>query len=152
LVTHTDVTFAQVAFVTPHEAFALLRSDAATVMVDVRSQAEWSFVGVPDLTGAPRPLLRVEWAQYPGMSVAADFIPRLVTACGAQMPARMLFLCRSGVRSLAAAETALAALSPTVPGLCCTNVAEGFEGDLDADGHRGRVNGWKAHGLPWRQT
>jgi len=71
---------------------------------------------------------------------------------GGRMPSRILFICRSGARSLAAARAVAEAIGPGSGLEHCTNVAEGFEGDLDSDGHRGTLNGWKTRGLPWRQS
>jgi rhodanese-related sulfurtransferase len=65
---------------------------------------------------------------------------------GLTAESKIFFICRSGVRSMAAAEAARAAGFPHV-----FNVADGFEGPPDAEAHRGSVAGWKADGLPWRQ-
>ena len=125
---------------TPAEAWALLQSDPRCRLVDVRSRAEWEFVGrVP---GA----VEIEWKSWPGMVPNAGFVDALRTAVtGAEQP-RLLFLCRSGGRSHDAAVAANTA------GLGeCFNVLEGFEGDRDARQHRNTVGGWRAAGLPWTQ-
>jgi rhodanese-related sulfurtransferase len=133
------------------DAYALLKQDQKAVLVDVRTQAEWTWVGVPDLSGLGKTPIFVEWASYPGMRPAADFARQVIaelSARGADQDASVLFLCRSGVRSLAAAR-ALASAGWRR----CYNVSEGFEGGLDAASHRrGASSGWKAGGLPWTQT
>lgn len=130
----------------PTDAYRALADDARAVLVDVRTQAEWSYVGVPDLSGIGRELVRIEWQRYPDGAVNADFVDDLERA-GVPKDAHVLFLCRSGVRSAAAARVVTAAGWHRA-----YNVAEGFEGPLDAAGHRGADRGWKASGLPWRQS
>jgi len=130
--------------VPPQEAYAALESDPAAVLVDVRTSAEWSYVGLPDLTGLGKQVLPVEWQRFPDGSVNERFLDQLRDA-GVTEGAPIYFLCRSGVRSAAAAEAATrAGLGPAY------NVADGFEGPLDGQGHRS-VSGWKVAGLPWRQ-
>ncbi len=108
------------------------------VLVDIRSAAEWTFVGqVPQA-------IAVEWKSWPGMVPNPEFDAQLQAAV--PVGARLLMLCRSGVRSIAAAQRA------TALGFEAYNILEGFEGDLDAQGHRGKTGGWRHHGLPWRQT
>ena len=134
--------------VSPEEAFELLCGDASAALVDVRTQAEWSFVGVVDLAACDKAPLLVEWQRYPTMAVNEAFQADVAKALdeGAVSKERaLLFLCRSGVRSIAAAE-AMTAAGYTKS----FNVTEGFEGSLDVEGHRG-VGGWKARGLPWTQ-
>jgi len=132
------------------EAFELLDREAAAVLVDVRTAAEWSYVGVPDLAPIGKETIFLEWQKFPAMAVDADFAASLVQALGKKgvpTDAPILFICRSGVRSLAAAQ-ALAAAGYSR----CVNVAGGFEGPRDPSGHRGRLDGWKAKSLPWVQS
>jgi rhodanese-related sulfurtransferase len=130
--------------VTPQEAYAVLGGDGDAVLVDVRTTAEWSYVGVPDLSVLGRKVLCVEWQRYPDGSVNQGFVDELRSA-GLPDGAPLYFLCRSGVRSVAAAKAATAAgLGPAY------NVLHGFEGPHDQHGHRA-VAGWKNEGLPWRQ-
>lgn len=138
--------------VLPTEAWDLLRQDFKVVLVDVRSAAEWNFVGVPDLGSLGRETIFVEWATWPGMSRNTRFVEDLVEQLGGEAPSKLLFLCRSGVRSLAAADAVNAAFTTRGLDVGCINVSGGFEGDLDADKHRGGLGGWKAEGLPWRQA
>jgi sulfur dioxygenase len=104
----------------------------------VRTDAEREWVGF--VPGA----VAVAWKQWPGMEVSASFD----TAIREAVPTgkRALMLCRSGVRSIAAARRA------TGFGLEAYNILEGFEGDPDTAGHRGSHNGWRFRNLPWRQT
>ncbi len=131
--------------VTARQAWEELSSDARTALVDVRTLAEWSYVGIPDLTSLSRRLVRVCWQTYPSMALNPRFAEELMGA-GVSQDDAIFFICRSGVRSRAAAE-AMTALG------CrrCYNVADGFEGPKDSQGHRGRLAGWKASGLPWTQ-
>jgi len=136
----------------PVAAYRLLESNPGTALVDVRTRAEWAFVGLPDVSATDRPLWLVEWVSFPGGARNQAFLDELAGQMGDSMPERLLFICRSGTRSMAAAEAVAAALAEKGVAAHCSNVAEGFEGDLDQEGHRGRRNGWKARGLPWRQS
>ena len=130
--------------ITAREAWGLLNKGAR--LVDVRTHAEWSYVGVPDLRETGQDLLTVEWVRYPDGAPNTAFVEQLRAGVGAPEPdTTLVFLCRSGVRSIAAARAATAA------GFAhCYNVLDGFEGGLDDAGHRGGT-GWRADGLPWRQ-
>ena len=133
---------------TAAQAWELLATDERALLVDVRTEAEWRFVGVPDVAELGRPAAFIEWTRYPTGAVNPDFLAELATAGLAPGDERpIVFLCRSGARSVAAAQVATAAgLGPAY------NVLEGFEGPPDAAGHRGAAGGWRAAGLPWRQT
>ena len=122
--------------VTPEAAYAWWQTGEA-VLVDVRTDAEREWVGlVPNA-------VHVAWKQWPGMVLN----PRFDEAIQAAVPAgkKALLLCRSGVRSIAAAKRA------TELGLVAYNILEGFEGDPDAAAHRGSKGGWRMRGLPWCQ-
>jgi rhodanese-related sulfurtransferase len=138
--------------VDPAEAYRLLESNPETALIDVRTCAEWAFVGLPDLSALGRPLWPVEWMAFPGMAQNPDFIGDLSARMGDKPPARLFFICRSGIRSMAAAQMVASTMAEQGRAAHCTNVAKGFEGDLDPGGHRGGLNGWKARGLPWRQN
>ena len=138
--------------VSPQETWRELTEVTGSALVDVRTQAEWNFVGVPDTRSVGRTTAFVEWRKYPVMAVNQGFLPDLEAALDGDMPERLYFICRSGARSLEAAGVVQSAMDERGTPVQCFNVAEGFEGDLDADGHRGLINGWKAHGLPWRQS
>jgi len=130
----------------PQEAWDLLLSEPGAVLVDVRTEAEWRFVGVPDTSATGREPVLVEWVSYPDGERNEHFIDQLHDAgLAPERGAPVLFLCRSGARSIGAASAATAAgIGPAY------NILDGFEGPADDDGHRG-VQGWKASGLPWRQ-
>ncbi|NMM22867.1 MAG: rhodanese-like domain-containing protein [Phycicoccus sp.] len=130
--------------VDPADSYAALQASADAVLVDVRTKAEWSYVGLPDLSHIGKRVIPIEWQRFPDGSPNSSFLEQLRHA-GVAAGAPIFFLCRSGVRSVAAAKAATAAgFGPAY------NVSEGFEGPLDHDGHR-TVAGWKAAGLPWRQ-
>jgi rhodanese-related sulfurtransferase len=138
------------ADVTPDEAWKTLASEPGAALVDVRTTAEWNYVGLPDLSEIGAPLLRVEWQRFPTGEVNAEFVGTLddaLQAEGSGRDAPIFFICRSGARSAAAA----AAMTAAGYSRCC-NVAGGFEGQRDRSGHRGTVDGWKAAGLPWAQS
>lgn len=128
---------------TPQQAWDRLADDPQAVLVDVRTNAEWSFVGMPDLTGIGKQVVPIEWTTFPQGAPNAHFPQELRDRV--PQDATVLFLCRSGGRSTAAAEAATQLGYPRAH-----NVSEGFEGDLDGSGHRA-VNGWKNADLPWRQ-
>ncbi len=121
----------------PKDAWAALLADKQSRLVDVRTEREWQLVGVPDLAEAGTAPLLLSW-QFPTGMVNPAFIAELRDA-GVAPGETLYFLCRSGVRSLAAAQAAEAAGFGT-----CYNVAFGFEGP------QGTGTGWKADGLPWR--
>ena len=139
----------QIESVSVEEAWARLRGDAASTLIDVRTGAEWAFVGLPDLSSIGKRPLLVEWQDFPGNQVNRAFVERVaeaLAAIGANKDSELLFICRSGGRSLSAARAMTAAGSSR-----CRNVADGFEGPLDPNRHRGQLGGWKAKGLPWVQ-
>ncbi|MFV2034205.1 MAG: rhodanese-like domain-containing protein [Halocynthiibacter sp.] len=136
----------------PHETWNTLEQEKSAALVDVRTKAEWGFVGFPDLESLGHSPIFVEWASFPDMSANPGFAEMVIEKLGGEIPAKLFFLCRSGVRSLCAAEAVADALSQKGIPADCINVVEGFEGDLDADRHRGQLNGWKSRGLAWRQS
>jgi rhodanese-related sulfurtransferase len=123
---------------TPQEAFELLHLAPGAKIVDVRTRAEWDWVG--RVAGA----VEIEWNQYPGGTRNPNFVAELKRQVDPE--ALVMFLCRSGVRSVAAATTATEAGYNS-----CFNILEGFEGDKDANGHRNNIGGWRKAGLPWIQ-
>jgi len=130
---------------TSAEAWQALQEDPLAMLIDVRTDAEWTFVGMPDLSEVGKPVLPIAWQLYPSMEVNPRFIDELRRA-GLGPEHTLYFLCRSGARSLAAARAARAAGYPQV-----RNIADGFEGPADPEGHRRTVAGWIKAGLPWRQ-
>lgn len=123
----------------------MLSADPTATLVDCRTDAEWKFVGVPDTSSLGREVVFVEWNHTDGAH-NDDFVADLMAAGVTPGQRPVVFLCRSGNRSIGAAEAATAAgIGPSY------NVLDGFEGHLDAQGHRGGT-GWKAVGLPWVQS
>ena len=123
----------------PQEAFELMRQAQGAQLLDVRTQAEWDYVG--RIPGS----IQIEWQTYPGSQPNPDFLAELQARTDKE--AIVMFLCRSGARShAAAAAAAQAGYSHSY------NVLEGFEGDKDASGHRNAVGGWRVAGLPWVQS
>lgn len=127
------------------DAWRLLQEDPDAVLLDVRTLAEWQFVGLPDLSSVGRRTVTVEWQQFPSGQPNPDFLGQIQGA-GIKPDQTVLCLCRSGQRSLHAARL----LTQAGYGKAY-NITEGFEGRPDGEGHRGTVEGWKAAGLPWRQ-
>jgi sulfur dioxygenase len=123
--------------VSPAQAYAWFNAGEA-VLVDVRTDAEREWVGY--VPGA----VAIAWKQWPGMALNAAFDSTLLAA--APQGKKVVFLCRSGVRSVAAAQRASAL------GGEAYNILEGFEGNPDAHGQRGHTGGWRLAGLPWRQN
>lgn len=124
---------------TPREAAEILSLAPGAKLVDVRTRAELDWVG--RIPGA----VEIEWNTYPGGVPNASFIDHLKKQTDPE--AMLLFICRSGARSHNAAMAATAAGCRN-----CYNVMEGFEGDKDANGQRGKVGGWRHAGLPWVQS
>ena len=136
----------------PTETWDHLKENSDAVLVDVRSKPELGFVGIPDLSALGHTMLCVEWASYPDMSANARFVEEVMQKLDGVTPSTMLFLCRSGVRSIGAARAMTEAFAQQGKSVPCFSVAEGFEGELDGQKHRGGLNGWKARGLPWVQS
>ncbi len=135
--------------ITVAECWELLSQSRETVLIDVRTNAEWAYVGVPALPKSMNSVIGQQWQVFPNMSVDPEFADKLVATLNDNQlgeDAKLCFLCRSGVRSLAAAKTMWERGYKN-----SYNITHGFEGDLDSDGHRGNANGWKAHKLPWQQ-
>jgi rhodanese-related sulfurtransferase len=132
------------------DAFEALSRTAESVLVDVRTAAEWVYVGVPVLTGIGKATILVEWDEFPTGELVPDFIGRLEAELekhGVGKDAPIYFICRSGNRSRHAA------IQATQAGYRHSyNVEFGFEGRLDPDRHRGTAGSWKAEGLPWVQS
>jgi rhodanese-related sulfurtransferase len=131
--------------VAPSQVWEALRTDPQARLVDVRTDAEWNFVGLPDLAETGQDPVLIPWQMFPTMQVNGAFTDHLRQA-GLTPDNKLYFICRSGGRSLAAGRAAEAAGFHNA-----YNVQDGFEGPPDGEGHRGTVAGWKAQGLPWRQ-
>jgi rhodanese-related sulfurtransferase len=124
---------------TPREAYEVWRSEPGATLVDVRTRAEWDYVGrIPDA-------VEIEFQTYPGGRPNPEFVADLERQVGKESP--VLFICRSGGRSHNAA------LLATKAGYASAyNVLEGFEGDRNDDGHRNTKGGWRVAELPWTQS
>ncbi|MDH3702191.1 MAG: rhodanese-like domain-containing protein [Alphaproteobacteria bacterium] len=129
----------------PPAAWKILQDQSDACLIDVRTEAEWRYVGLPDLTSIGKQTLCISWLRFPANDLNDRFVED-VMADGIRPEQTVLLLCRSGQRSRAAA------IALTARGFGhCYNVSQGFEGDKDAAGHRGTVGGWKIGGLPWVQ-
>lgn len=137
--------------VSPAEAWETLRTRPDAALVDVRTAAEWTFVGAPDLDELGKQVSFIEWRRFPDMAENPRFAAMVDAAARAAGARTLFFICRSGARSHDAAEAAAAHFASRGESVRCVNVLEGFEGGLDAVGRRGTVSGWKVRGLPWRQ-
>lgn len=124
---------------TPAEACEVWQRAPGARLVDVRTRAELDFVG--RIPGA----VEIEWQAYPGFALNPHFLAELKQQVDRE--SLVMFICRSGHRSHHTAAAASAAGFPD-----CYNVLEGFEGDRDAHGQRGKLGGWRASGLPWQQS
>ncbi|EAU42277.1 Rhodanese-related sulfurtransferase [Fulvimarina pelagi HTCC2506] len=137
------------ADVSPSECWTRLKESPNAFLVDVRTRPEWTFVGIPRLDEAGKTPVLAEWQSYPTMSIDPNFpifVTDAVEKAGGDHDAEIYFLCRSGQRSASAAATMTAHGFPN-----CFNIAGGFEGPPDENGHRGNRAGWKAEALPWQQ-
>jgi len=121
---------------TPREAFEILQLAPGARLVDVRTRAEWDWVG--RIPGAAE----IEWMSYPSNQPNSHFLAQLKHQIDPE--SLVMFVCRSGVRSHSAA-----CLATEAGYTACYNVLEGFEGDKDAKGQRGKIGGWRHAGLPW---
>lgn len=132
---------------TPKQAHELLCKDPRAVLIDVRSEMEFLFVGHP--VGA----VHVPWIDEPDWDINPDFVKHVrqlmlggLSHTSEKGSAPVLLICRSGKRSLEAGEKLIKAGFTEV-----YNVLEGFEGELDDNHHRSSIGGWRFHGLPWAQ-
>ncbi|MGZ8215911.1 rhodanese-like domain-containing protein [Methylomagnum sp.] len=119
---------------------AALRTQPSAVLVDVRDPVEFSFVGHP--VGA----VNIPWKFAPDMRPNPEFVEQ-VRRVAPDAGTPVFLLCRSGQRSLDAANALAAAGYKNL-----VNIEAGFEGPLDGEKHRGTVGGWRFHGLPWKQS
>jgi len=132
--------------VSVEEAWKALEEDKGAVLIDVRTQAEWAFVGICNLSEIGKAPLLVSWQEFPHMGLNPNF-SQMIEGQNIAKSSPLYFLCRSGVRSQSAAAAMIAVGYEN-----CFNIRGGFEGDIGADGHRGTCGGWKAAGLPWTQN
>lgn len=132
--------------VSARECWQMLQKAPDAVLIDVRTQPEWVFSGLPNLTSINKKIEAISWKLYPTMDLNSEFT-QMVTSVALNTNTPLFFLCKTGGRSLDAAIAMTQAGYPF-----CYNVAGGFEGDRNAQGQRGKINGWKAAELPWEQA
>jgi rhodanese-related sulfurtransferase len=133
-----DMSLSYEGALLPKEAYQIMQEAPAARLIDVRTRAEWEWVGA--VPGA----VQIEWQSWPTGAPNPDFTEELKRQVDKE--SLVMFLCRSGGRSHHAA------IAATQAGfLDCYNVLQGFEGDKDVNGHRNSVGGWRAAGLPWKQ-
>ena len=131
--------------ISPEDAWKILKSEPSSMLIDCRTNAEWSYVGVTDLSEIGKEQVNLSWKVFPEMEINPYFQNTVRDVCP-NKNAKLLFLCRSGVRSIEAA------ISATEAGYYNSyNVLEGFEGEKNSEGHRNQMGGWKFRGLPWKQ-
>ena len=128
---------------TPDKVYRALAETENSLLIDCRTRAEWVYVGIPDLGQTKGQLALIEWVDITGQK-NVNFTAQCQEQAGKDT--QIFLICRSGVRSAAACMTLI---ENGYENVC--NVTEGFEGDLDSHNHRGHLNGWKYHQLPWQQ-
>ncbi len=131
--------------ITPQQSWEMLEADANAVLIDVRTDAEFAYVGIPDLESLGKKTCFISWILFPDNKLNQNFLSQL-SDIAPDKKTPLLFLCRAGVRSRFAAAAATDAGYHS-----CYNILEGFEGDKNSVGHRGKTGGWKVAGLAWRQ-
>jgi rhodanese-related sulfurtransferase len=132
--------------ISPRDAWYMLKSDPSAQLVDVRTQPEWTLVGLPDLSSLQRSVLTISWKFYPSFERNEQFLEQLAQEVPDNTTV-LMFLCKTGGRSLDAALAATAHGYKT-----CYNISGGFEGDANERRQRGTVNGWKSANLAWQQA
>ena len=135
--------------ITPSTAWEVLSKNQKSLMIDVRTKAELSFVGQPDLSSINKSVKNIELQLFPGGILNDNFTSQLLLELenlNMDKEDPLLFLCRSGARSSKSAS-----MMAHTGWECCYNIAYGFEGDPNENHHRALVNGWKQEGLPWIQ-
>lgn len=125
---------------TPRETWEYLRQHPDALFVDVRMEVEYLYVGHPP------GVVHVAWYEYPDMQPDPQRFVQQVRREGGRDERPVVLICRSGKRTVDAGQALEAAGFAEV-----VNVLHGFEGDLDAEFKRGRLNGWRFDGLPWEQ-
>lgn len=138
--------------ITAHEAFKKLSDEKNATLIDVRTDAEFNFVGTADLRKIGADLILLPWKTFPTMTLNPHFTTNLEKTLLEKFgekrhEAQLIFICLSGGRSQEAA-THMTQLGYEN----CFNLTGGFEGEADTAGHRGNISGWKASNLPWRQA
>jgi len=128
------------------KGWEMLAENKSSALVDVRTTEEWSLVGIPIISSLGKELIKIEWLKSPSMVKNTNFKTHLMEQVK-DKSTPLIFICRSGGRSLAAAEEMLEAGYSE-----CYNIEDGFEGEPDQNGHRGNISGWKFNNLPWGKS
>jgi rhodanese-related sulfurtransferase len=134
------MTPSQLQHLTPKETWAFIQATPDAIFVDVRMEIESMYVGRPLGT------INIPWYEYPDFEADADKFVSAVRSEVSSLDQPVVLICRSGARTLDAAQALLDKGFTRV-----INVLNGFEGNLDANDHRSTVNGWRFDGLPWGQ-
>ena len=127
------------------ECFNILSTDPNSYLIDVRTEPEWTYVGIPDLSSIKKKVLCVSWKIYPEMSINKNFEKQIIES-DIQKNNNLYFICRSGKRSYDAAKFLISQGFTS-----CITVSDGFEGKLNQHHKRASIDGWKSHNLPWKQ-
>mgnify|MGYP001247486562 CR=1 FL=1 len=127
------------------DAWELLNTKHNSFLIDVRSTAEWSIVGIPDLSSIKKNVRLIEWTSFPDGIYNSNFINELSNI--GKTSDFFIFICRSGARSLSACYKAYENGYTNV-----YNLNDGFEGPLSKINQRSQVKGWKHSNLPWYQN
>lgn len=130
----------------PKDAFDLLKNDENSFLLDVRTTEEINLVGFVEPNSINNRLIFLPWQTFPNMSLNANFGAELQNSL-INKEAKIIFICRSGARSNQAANYALSLGYQN-----CYNLVFGFEGEINSENQRGKINGWKASNLKWRQS
>ena len=127
------------------KCFEILSINPNSHLIDVRTEPEWNYVGIPDLSSIKKQALCISWKIYPEMSVNNNFEKQIIKF-NIQKNNNLYFICRSGNRSYDAAKFLISKGFTN-----CFNVSDGFEGKLNQHNKRASIDGWKFHNLPWKQ-
>ena len=138
----------------PPFVYDKLVQDNSCYLIDVRSEPEWSFVGIPDSKNMKNEVIFCEWSFYPLMNRNPNFESEIFSKLNFEQTKNLFFICRSGSRSFHAANSIQFHINKKLElkdKINCVNVKFGFEGDLSNENRRGNLNGWKFSDLPWKQ-
>lgn len=130
----------------PKDCWDFLKNDKNSFLIDCRTQIEWQFIGMPDLTSIGKKLVLIEWQIYPTMNLNLNFLDE-IKKLDLNKKDKIIFICRSGGRSQSAAKYIASQGFEN-----CYNCISGFEGPHNSLGHRGKKEGWKFCNLPWKQS
>lgn len=136
----------------PKLALDILAKDKNSLLIDVRTEAEFNFVGTVDSSALINSSLLLPWLTFPTMQENGEFKSKFenslqLISSDNYKDLHLFFICKTGGRSNSAAQFA-----SDIGYKNCYNIVNGFEGDIDHNNHRGNINGWKADKLPWKQN